>query len=1341
MRNTYIAKFHQLIKFWLLLLSTVALTSCVGVAEEPDPRTGQATTEDTDSKGSVQDLLAYAKGSLLAQSVVEATDSLYHTYGLTPDWVVDFSSIKANIAGKGYSLRFVNPVADKQQWLTTQNPVFQKYQQAFQQAIDEGGFELQEARNGHFKLTHSASAHNSTAHNSTAQDASPQEVSTHGASEDHSSEFFLKAIFDFLRVHAFEEAQIEPDSENTQLVLAVKLHVFAATAKKALKFGGKDVLKLSKVINILSGDVVDEAQLFAKIDSVAGKVGLGLGALNVVIDLMALTSADTPEQRAIFATQLGFDSANFGLATASYGLSFLEFGTASSALGVLGVPLAGLGIGITALVDVITKANGQALAYAKYFLYCDQSYKTPYKWRETDQGNKILDLANQAVITELDLTNDQQVRLNLATQFVYRTAVYYPGGYNNSSHTGVNHAVRDKSQAVPVKDALGYSKTTEKIQFDDLDAVVLPVTPVSYIRYGYGPAWGIYRRNDAELQVVRRMANDYPFLFLYWGPDESAIRSMHFEYQKTPITLNLGKKSLTLATPEIPKEWHNNLNYQLNGMGGSYSLVITEGAQYQIRSGSKEESWLIDASNVSSQDRKYHKGVLSIGGVDIDLSGDFSQIYVKDSSTLSVLDRDRSQFAIVSLDESLWVKNHQADYQAFLREHDFDPKHQGYVKITHHKHSEDPSLEGVAWFDTRAQKIIEPSIAVQQDFGKTLQLLGVDALGKRFYWVPARQQRSKVASQGNVRLQGHLVIETDSGYDSDSSIGDASIQRAGFAEGAAVVYLDNGLVVQLTDWKTLKIRQLDLSRWPLGLQDERLQGYALAQIVTLVDTGSQEQDNANTHTNNNTNQRTHSWFIPKNGQRQLGQGRIAGELVGVSSEKQSLQLIGWQFQGNGKALYYLYDGESRTLYTQRGVSVTSAQQLKISGRFNEPKRIEIPDLKQVYALGQGIFIHKENDEVYRLDVSGKLHLSGIWLQQQQQGQSLSELVKQDHSESTIEILNAKDSEGRSQAFWYDVINDVMVRSIAGEGKALAAYIGFNADTSKAYVLNKATGVLYSHQVASRNLGQFDWEFKDSKALIIDQGESNYSPIKVDIDEPLSLAYQAEDAITAVSRDGVMFFVDASDQVFIAGVNDAWLKRHTHNLTQSLSDLVRRYQPLTPYLQVGGLSKAQWFDANNAQLIKAQVLHKEHFDVAQFWLGKDSDNGAFYTFSPDLNGIYRTQAGISRVFAPVSLAKVFGQRLLIIGSDTKALEFPRIPVKEAVFVAKGANTIHLTDSDFEHFSRIDLYPGAYSIHLSLQVAAENYRIASTDGVMTLTHKTLDHQLIIHDQNKVRIDGLK
>lgn len=1315
MRSTHVAQFNQLIMFWLLLLSAVALTSCIGVAEEQWPQQGTASTEDTDSEGSAQDLLAYAKGSLLAQSVVEATDSLYHTYGLTSDWVVDFSSIKANIADKGYSLRFVSPVADKERWLTTQNSVFQQYQQAFQKAIDEGGFELQEAMNGHFKLIHKATADET--------------------SEDNTSEFFLKAIFDFLRVHAFEEVQVESDSENTQLVLAIKLHVFAATAKKALKFGGKDVLKLSKVINILSGDVVDEAQLFAKIDSVAGKVGLGLGALNIVIDLMALTSADTPEQRAIFATQLGFDSANFSLATASYGLSFLEFGTASSALGFLGVPLAGLGIGITALVDVITQANGQALAYAKYFLYCDQSYKTPYKWKETDQGNKILDLANQAVITELDLTHDQQATLDLATQFVYRTAIYYAGGYSNSSHTGVNHAVRDKSQAVPVKDALGYAKTTENIQFDDLDAVVLPVTPVSYIGYGYGPAWGIYRRNDTELNVVRRMANDYPFLFLYWGPDESAIRSMYFEYKNTPITVSLGKKPLTLVTPKIPKEWHNTLNYQLNGEGGTYSLVITVGVHYQIRSGSSEESWLIDASNLPHQDRKYQQGVLSIGGVDIDLEGDFSQVYVKDSGTLSLLDRQNNQFAIVSLDESLWVKNHQADYQAFLREQDFDPLHQGYVKLTHHQHSQDPSFEGVAWFDTRLQKIIEPSIAVQQEFGKALQFLGVNALGKRFYWAVESNQSVKDNVQGDFAnlSRGQLVIETDLGFESDDSIDDASIQRAGFANGAAVIYLDNGMVVQLEDWETLKIRQLDLSHWPEGLQDERLHRFSLAPVVALVDSHAQVDTN-NNHLPNR-------WFIPKNIQDPLGQGRIAGELVGVSWDKQSLQLIGWQFQSNGKALYYLYDGENRALYTQTGVSVTSTQQLKKSAHFTEPKRVEIPHLKQVYTLGQGVFVHLENDEVYRLDVSGTLHLSGIGLQQQQQGRSLSELVRQDHSESTIEILNAQDSQGRSRAFWYDTINDVMVRSIADEGNVSAAYIGFNADTSKAYVLNKATGVLYSHQVASGNLNQFEWEFKGPKALIIDRGTSNYYPIKVDIDEPLSIAYQAEDAITAVSRGGVMFFVDANDQVFVAGVNDVWLKLNAHKATQSLRELVERYQPLTPYLRVGSLSKSQWFDVNNAELITAQVLHKAHFEVAQFWLGKDRDDGTFYTFSPDLKGIYRTRAGISRAFSPASLAKVFGQRLLIIGSDTKAFEFPRIPVKEAMFVAKGANTVHLTDADFEHFSRIDLYPGVFSIHLSLQVSADNYQIASTDGVITLTHKTLDHQLIIHDQTKVRIDGLK
>jgi hypothetical protein len=1256
----------------------------------------------------INEAVSYAKGFQLAVSLSQATEDLYASHGLNKEWVMDLTSTRIkNTSTNEYEVRLINEETATEQWITTKEGVFSRYRDTMNQALEDAEIPSKAYPNDNARLTGALKI---------------------DAPKGIASALFIKGLFDFLRGET--HVPMGNDSTNIQLYTAIKLHTYVKLIQGGVDVT-RDILKVVNIVKVLRSGAIEEVEIIAKVDAIAGKIGLGLGAINVIIDIVELVSADTPEQRAILGTQLGFDSAGLGLAGASYGLGLIGAGTAAGFAGALAVPLAGIGIGVTALVQAWEKADGEALNNALYFLNCDQSYKTPIKQEVTSQGTPYLNLANQAVITSVSLSDDQQATATLGTQYVYRTATYYKGGYKNSSHTGTNWAVKDKSKAVPVRLALGYDDDKVEVNAEGINALVLPVTPVSYIYYRYGPAWGIYRRDDAQLRVVRRMADNYPFLFLYWGPDENAIRDMTFEYDFTNIDIQLGASNQALLSPKIPDFWHGKIQHSIFGKGGSYSLSVADGITYQINTGSSEETWLIDAASFDSSSARYDNGTIFINNIKIKLSGDFNDLQFKFADGFQSFNTSSKSFDTISLDEDKWAAHHKNQSLIdFLASESQKERHVGYIKVIGHPSDEDPSFKGIAWYDNKNEKFIVPNLRLQQTIGTALELIGVKPTGERFYFVDGR-----VGNNADTEVQTLLILEDPKlaeGFTMLNFPDNAYPTNVGFNGNFITAELSSGVTLAIKDTKKMYITGIDAAKISKGFNSQKIKSFTLANAIKI-------------YSSSDPNSKIKQWIIPETTDSTLKNPSIKGELVRLKWDNEAILLLGWETAGQGSNRYFFFDPEKKKLYIQTG---TQEDSYNFNQTYNtpipEPKPVTLKGLIQAYSVGQQIFAHTDSGNILRVDASAGTHFSGIWLSQNQhQGANLRALLTQQDSDPVVELIGAHNAQGKPIVAWFDTTHDAFITAIRTEGSENTTLVGFNDQNNQAYLLNQATGSLYSHQVETGNIDEFSLDFSGSKPKLKDAGDSNYSPKKINIDGFINSAYLSVSGVVAISNEGVIYHIDSDNQAALVAVTDSWLSAQDDNQVGALSELAKLYPPsnLNPYINLGAPSKSTWFDATNSQILRSQPVSIEKRIVDQTLLGYDLSSEAIYTFSQELHRVYKTINGVTSPYINAKLAKVFGANLLVISQENTSFTPPSLNFDSLIFVSNPkSSSIHISASDFAHYNTIYLKRNDIQdpkIKVILDLPQQDYDTKVVNGVLSIIHKPTGHQILADNPEDVEI----
>lgn len=554
--------------------------------------------------------------------------------------------------------------------------------------------------------------------------------------------FIIQTIFDL--VNSKKE-----ETNDSTLDKVIKAHTYLNYAQIGVTTLS-DASNLYKLTQIIKNPnfVLGGKGIFGK---GLGVIGKGLGPLInsglVINDIIELSSPGiTEEQKAIFGTNLFFDSA--GLASAGVGL--FAGGTVAASAGILAVPLAGIGIGVTALVESYLKANQESLYYARYFW----QYRNDY--RDYQDKLKILELNDQSilplsyknaiivnnqiitedadslelnpvVIKKIDLTNSDKVKLELGTNYLFKTnraeenASSFPFGnylFGNFGASVGSIKTDNKENAINLTRSLFAEehKIVDILNNRDNLEIILPVTLESFIDYSYNAvSLGFRYRGDSELQVtdIIQVKEAFSFRYYQW-PQDYAIRSLSLKSIDTEIEIKLGSRNFTFVTPIISDNNADKLNYIFSEGSGTFTLITNnqKRVKYEIKtSSSKLSSWtiILQGKEIVVQNKQRQKqqikDLLKEFKIDTDFNNfNFIMLNIKTKNSLYQINNWELRLTSVSgsgfnssLEERKYIKN-VID----------DSHYTGFIPITDH-HLDDETIIPKAWYDPIHKEYIYPN--------------------------------------------------------------------------------------------------------------------------------------------------------------------------------------------------------------------------------------------------------------------------------------------------------------------------------------------------------------------------------------------------------------------------------------------------------------------------------------------------------------------------------------------------------------------------------------------------------------------------------------------------------
>lgn len=505
--------------------------------------------------------------------------------------------------------------------------------------------------------------------------------------------------------------------------------------------------------------------------------GLGIlfqGAM-VVFDIYELANAQNEAQRAVFGTQLAFDSASLGAGLVGIGASILGAETVAGITGPLSVPIMGVGIGFTALININERHAQKATAVGLEFTAYQQSYQNAAI--AYDDEKKLLIPTYGVVIEEI---NFQRGFFKLGSQYIYRgeNMTWTIPHCCMSDFQSAPRADIDRKNAINIREAVGVVDNQVSFDGGQSHIIVLPVVPQSYIRYNYSVLFGGTERNDNGFSILRKMEEDYQFYFdfLYCSA-EYIISELVHEYVNTKIQVTLNTENKHLVVPLMPEPWRGHIEHVVKGNGGEYQITVNHGASLRLMedlSSDKLSQWILDTSliddgkelNVSFYDDHIKINGFTIG---IDATAKSSLIKVINSKNeLNIINFSAQTIEPISLDGYRWSVKGQSIEQHLNELADKHELHGQYVVVNSYQHN---GLDvGRAFYDVATKRMLFTNSLSEEN--QTAELIGV--IGDVVYFY---SREKAIAWQANVKT-GNIThkIEASSVLGSGAEIVHASLE-------------------------------------------------------------------------------------------------------------------------------------------------------------------------------------------------------------------------------------------------------------------------------------------------------------------------------------------------------------------------------------------------------------------------------------------------------------------------------------------------------------------------------------------------------------------------------------
>lgn len=860
----------------------------------------------------------------------------------------------------------------------------------------------------------------------------------------------------------------EDNVHSSNLSLALKLHSYVNYTMIA-HGTMTDAVKVRELVQtVLTGESDASAMVISdfsfSLANVANEgVGLIFNCTVVGFDIYELVHAENESQKVVFGTQLAFDSIGLIVGAGSMGARVVGAASTSMALGGASVIFAGLGIGFSGLARNFAIIGDNAKAVGRYFYALDQAYKN--NGYDYLSEKKALVPRFGAVFKKIDLRSNQ---IEFDSQYIYRTSsASAGGGRRNYIFWGGNFPsmVVDKEKAINIRDGIGYQNKVHKLETTNVDALILPVIPKSYIKYNYNLWPGATLRHDCGFDVIRRLENkdnfDYDF---YIFPSENTITQIYHEYVDTSIEVKLDKKHRYLFIPSLAKEWRGYIKYEIQGDGGEYQISVQEGVKIKLMGDEgKASRWVINTEQLNNSNIEVLKNSLNIGGVEIEISPYLNKnnfFILNKNNELSKVDFEALTVSVVSEDASQWG-NSQQTLVSHLRQLSHENKlYEKYIVIENYKHNE--INVGRAFFEMDKERFI----FINSEKNNNI-ILG-SAFDDMAYFYISKSNIIWLVDipSGDIISEYKLICP-----------GTGSIEIVDIWQEDEGIYISCEMMV---NDKLVKTNYL--------FYNNKIKLLSITLNVTSQENPPELFDNISS---NKTVSflAEHMIGITENGQISISTTSELAEVVMISEEYDgeisqrywyyiendkitipnkegisilsNLILVGYLLDEKGNKIFYFYNDKNKIIYRQESVEGQN-----LDSTLSSMESIEIPDLKNVILWGENILAIDVYGIVYQINVDGKscqVALNNFWFEQHPfWWNSLNKLF----GESPIlALLGIKSSNGKDTVpAWY-VDNKVVIAQELLTGNTLKL-LGRNMDDSGVFIFDTVSCKIYIQKYAT-----------------------------------------------------------------------------------------------------------------------------------------------------------------------------------------------------------------------------------------------------------------------------------
>ncbi|MDX8000139.1 hypothetical protein FE394_13225 [Xenorhabdus sp. Reich] len=1271
--------------------------------------------EDTQLHTTLVTLDAEQWGAKFDKAITE----LVRENKLDPRWMPVIGNVREQSEGH-YRVQFINRDNLEEMWISSNDDTFVE----FRHFIDEHMRTLGQ----HFTLERGQIRHNGG-----VGEAAPIDGLNAG--------FAVQTLIQWFANKNRNDA--EHGISSPDLSTALKIHSYLNYAQMALS-GVNDVAKVTKLVRTaLRGEVVGAETSLKEFSSALAHtanegIGLLFGVASVGFDAYELAHAETDTQKAVFGTQLAFDSASLVTGAAGTGAGLLGASTTAAVLGGAGVLLGGLAVGFTALAQAFGAVAEDAKAVGRYFNMLDKAYKGN-GYRYDSEKDVLVPLAG-AVIKTLDLRNKQ---VSFDSQYIYRT-------HSGSTGSGkINYffwigdfprMVHDRSQAIEVRSGIGYKEDSHKLDHSDSNVLILPGTPKSFIKYEYMQLPGATTRQDAGFDVIRRLEKDKRFDYdFYIFPGEVTIRRIHQEYVATPIEVVLDQSNRKLIVPELPKELYGYLHYEIKGAGGEYLIGLNEGTSvklmsdvlkpdgylhYEVKgaeyltglnegisvqlmsdvlkpdgSSTIPSRWIIDSSQLDNDTIKVSKNRLEIGGVvvEIDPSQNGQVLVVNSKNEMREIDFSKLTAEVVSEDASKWqvsgqqIEQHLSDLAKAHR------LHGQYVVVENYKHN--GRDVGQAFYDVAKERMIFTDTTHEQ--AKHAQLGAV--MGDHAYFYDADN-----AAAWRVDIVTGQVEAQFMPWFNDNAGKISRLWQEGDAVYLARHYQLKGREAEL-GYRILDDRMELVSA--VG-DDELLQhlastdrhGDVLGAILQGYENNSTQHEMSTYTLGARQIQPTRAELITVFGMDAAGVAHrywirtndgtlIKPNLVPPADhtlyfEAHEQTRSAWQIPADlvlagsisglaGKEVFFFYSKEKKVLFRQEGPGQTV-----LDASHPTALRVIAPPLANVVNLNGSLLAFTEDGRVAQLNALGQLSYEAVnehWLKGHTHW--WQDLARVTEGGATLAVFGVKGIDGKSQLpVWYHN-GQVVVASAALQDKSLQ-FLGFEAGGTSARLFEPASGKLYLQPAMAANAlaAAFGSDY------VLDA--SVQLPVASELTPELSLkeVQQVDVGMRLITIKGEILLRANNGKLRLVGVDKKWQQSNVTDLPQALTKLADQWHA-EGALTLQSSSMPSWFDVGSGQIFVGNgITASDHLS----FVGANAKNKTGYVYNQTTQELYWLNNGRVRTLNKLKGVERIDSSLLLQGGEAADnLTPPIIDGVDSLVLYGGANhdTYKFTKEMWDHYRTV------------------------------------------------------